>query len=262
MVSICTGAFVLAAAGVLDGRRATTHWRHTTELRARYPEVDLDPNVLYVDEGRVLTSAGVAAGIDLCLYLVARDHGTAAANAIARRMVVAPHRGGGQAQFVERAVPERSDDGLGATRTWMLERLERPLTVSEMARHARPQRALVRPPLPRRDREHAAALAARAAHPPRPPVARGHRPGGRGRRLELRLRHRREPARALPPRHAHDADGLPPGVQRRRAVTSISTRMRGSDSPHTCIVAAGRASANACRSSGQHGSKSSRSGSR
>jgi transcriptional regulator GlxA family with amidase domain len=145
MVSICTGAFVLAAAGVLDGRRATTHWRDTAELRARYPEVDLDPNVLYVDDGRVLTSAGVAAGIDLCLHLVARDHGTAAANAIARRMVVAPHRGGGQAQFVERAVPERSDDGLGATRAWMLERLERPLTVSEMARHAvRSERSFAR----------------------------------------------------------------------------------------------------------------------
>ncbi len=145
MVSICTGAFVLAAAGVLDGHRATTHWRHTTELRARYPEVDLDPNVLYVDDARVLTSAGVAAGIDLCLHLVARDHGTAAANAIARRMVVAPHRGGGQAQFVERAVPERTDDGLGATRTWMLERLERPLTVSEMARHAvRSERSFAR----------------------------------------------------------------------------------------------------------------------
>jgi len=145
MVSICTGAFVLAAAGVLDGRRATTHWRHTTEFRGRFPQVDLDPNVLYVDDGRVLTSAGVAAGIDLCLHLVARDHGAAAANAIARRMVVAPHRGGGQAQFVERAVPERTDDGLGATRTWMLEHLEQPLTVSEMARHAvRSERSFAR----------------------------------------------------------------------------------------------------------------------
>jgi transcriptional regulator GlxA family with amidase domain len=145
MVSICTGAFALAAAGLLDGRRATTHWRHTAELRERHPEIDLDPRVLYVDDGRVLTSAGVAAGIDLCLHLVARDHGTAAANAIARRMVVAPHRAGGQAQFVERAVPEPSDGGLGATRTWMLERLEKPLTVSEMARHAvRSERSFAR----------------------------------------------------------------------------------------------------------------------
>jgi transcriptional regulator GlxA family with amidase domain len=136
MISICTGAFVLAAAGILDGRRATTHWRHAADLRARYPAVQVDGDVLYVDEGRVLTSAGVAAGIDLCLHVVARDHGAAAANAIARRMVVAPHRGGGQAQFVERAVPDRSEDGLGATRAWMLDQLERPLTVADMARHA------------------------------------------------------------------------------------------------------------------------------
>jgi transcriptional regulator GlxA family with amidase domain len=145
IVSICTGAFALAAAGLLDGRRATTHWRHTAELKARYPELDLDPGVLYVDEGRILTSAGVAAGIDLCLHLVARDHGTAAANAIARRMVVAPHRAGGQAQFVERAVPEPADGGLGATRVWMLDRLEAPLTVAEMARHAvRSERSFAR----------------------------------------------------------------------------------------------------------------------
>ena len=145
MVSICTGAFVLAAAGVLDGRRATTHWRHAAELRARYPEVELDPAVLYVDDGRILTSAGVAAGIDLCLHIVARDHGAAAANAIARRMVVAAQRGGGQAQFVERSVPATSDDGLGATRTWMLDRLDQPLTVAEMARHAvRSERSFAR----------------------------------------------------------------------------------------------------------------------
>jgi transcriptional regulator GlxA family with amidase domain len=145
LVSICTGAFVLAAAGVLDGRRATTHWRHVGEFRARFPEVELDADVLYVDEGRVLTSAGVAAGIDLCLHLVARDHGAAAANAIARRMVVAAHRGGGQAQFVERALPPRSEDGLGATRAWMLQRLEQPLTVAEMARHAvRSERSFAR----------------------------------------------------------------------------------------------------------------------
>jgi transcriptional regulator GlxA family with amidase domain len=145
MISICTGAFALAAAGLLDGRRATTHWRHAAELRARHPEVDLDAQVLYVDEGRVLTSAGVAAGIDLCLHVVARDHGAAAANAIARRMVVAAQRGGGQAQFVERSVPAHSDEGLGATRAWMLDRLDQPLTVSEMARHAvRSERSFAR----------------------------------------------------------------------------------------------------------------------
>jgi transcriptional regulator GlxA family with amidase domain len=145
LVSICTGAFVLAAAGILDGRRVTTHWRHSADLRHRFPAVEVDDNVLYLEDDRVLTSAGVAAGIDLCLHLVARDHGAAAANRIARRMVVAPHRGGGQAQFVERALPERTDDGLGATRTWMLARLERPLTVAEMARHAvRSERSFAR----------------------------------------------------------------------------------------------------------------------
>jgi transcriptional regulator GlxA family with amidase domain len=145
MISICTGAFVLAAAGLLDGRRATTHWRHAAELRARYPEVDVDARVLYVDEGRILTSAGVAAGIDLCLHVVARDHGVSAANAIARRMVVAPHRGGGQAQFVERALPAATGDGLEATREWMLERLDQPLTVAAMARHAvRSERSFAR----------------------------------------------------------------------------------------------------------------------
>jgi transcriptional regulator GlxA family with amidase domain len=145
MISICTGAFALAVAGVLDGRRATTHWRHAAELHRRHPEIDLDPGVLYVDEGRVLTSAGVAAGIDLCLYVVARDHGAAAANAIARRMVVAAQRGGGQAQFVERSVPEPADDSLRQTRAWMLDRLDRPLSVAEMARHAmRSERSFAR----------------------------------------------------------------------------------------------------------------------
>jgi transcriptional regulator GlxA family with amidase domain len=145
IVSICTGAFALAAAGLLDGRRATTHWRHAAQLRARHPEVDLDPSVLYVDDGRILSSAGVAAGIDLCLHIVTRDHGAAAANAIARRMVVAAQRGGGQAQFVERSVPATSHDGLGATRIWMLDRLDQPLTVAEMARHAvRSERSFAR----------------------------------------------------------------------------------------------------------------------
>jgi transcriptional regulator GlxA family with amidase domain len=145
MISICTGAFALAAAGLLDGRRVTTHWRHAAELRERHPAIDLDPSVLFVDEGRVLTSAGVAAGIDLCLHVVAQDHGAAAANRIARRMVVAAQRGGGQAQFVERSMPEPSDGGLEATRAWMLDHLDRPLSVAQMARHAvRSERSFAR----------------------------------------------------------------------------------------------------------------------
>ena len=136
VASICTGAFVLAHAGLLDGRRATTHWAHAERLAERYPAVTVDPGVLYLDEGDVLTSAGVAAGIDLCLHLVRRDHGAEVANAVARRIVVAPHRDGGQAQFLEAPVPVAEEHGLEPTRAWATERLREPLTVAAMARHA------------------------------------------------------------------------------------------------------------------------------
>ena len=136
VASICTGAFVLAAAGLLDGRRATTHWRYARRLAREFPAVTVDPGVLYVDDGDVLTSAGVAAGIDLCLHIVRRDHGAAAANAVARRMVVAAHRDGGQAQYVERPLPAARGESLAATRAWMDQRLAEPLTVDRMARHA------------------------------------------------------------------------------------------------------------------------------
>ena len=136
VASICTGAFVLAAAGLLDGRRATTHWRYAGLLARSFPNVTVDPDVLFVDEGDVLTSAGVAAGIDLCLHMVRCDYGAEAANAIARRMVVAAHRDGGQAQYVERPLPAAGGGGLAATRAWMEERLAEPLTVEAMARHA------------------------------------------------------------------------------------------------------------------------------
>jgi AraC family transcriptional activator FtrA len=105
LLSICSGVFVLAAAGLLAGRRATTHWRYTDALKARHPDLHVLPDVLYVDEGNVLTSAGSAAGIDLCLHLIRRDYGTRAANMVARRLVVPPHRDGGQAQFIDKAVP-------------------------------------------------------------------------------------------------------------------------------------------------------------
>lgn len=137
LASICTGAFVLAAAGLLRGRRATTHWADIPAFRARFPEVAIDPDVLYIDEGTILTSAGIASGIDLCLHLVQRDHGAAIANAIARRLVVSPHRSGGQAQFIPEPVAPATDDALEATRDWALRRLGTPLTVSAMAAHAR-----------------------------------------------------------------------------------------------------------------------------
>lgn len=136
LVSICTGSFVLAAAGLLDGRRATTHWAHADNLSRKYPRVTVDPRVLYIEDGPVFTSAGMAAGIDLCLHVVRKDHGAQVANAIARRMVVAPHRTGGQAQFIEQPVPVTRDETLQRTQAWALERLNEPLNVKQLARHA------------------------------------------------------------------------------------------------------------------------------
>ena len=135
VVSVCTGAFALAAAGLLDGRRAATHWRDADELARRHPDVTVDPGVLYVDEDRILTSAGVAAGIDLCLHLVRRDLGADQAARIARRMVVAPHRDGGQAQFVDVPLPG-AGEGLAPTCAWALDHLAEPLTVADLAAHA------------------------------------------------------------------------------------------------------------------------------
>jgi transcriptional regulator GlxA family with amidase domain len=137
VMSVCTGAFVLAAAGLLDGRRATTHWRHAAVLAERYPNIDVDPNVLYVDAGSVLTSAGTAAGIDLCLHIVRTEHGAGVANALARRLVVPPHREGGQAQFVETPLRvHRRGDELSEVLDWALGRLDEPLCVSELAARA------------------------------------------------------------------------------------------------------------------------------
>ncbi|MER6911805.1 helix-turn-helix domain-containing protein [Streptomyces sp. NPDC000594] len=136
MVSLCTGAFALAEAGLLDGRRATAHWMHTAQLAARYPKVTVDDSVLYVDDGDVLTSAGLTAGLDLCLHLVRRDLGAHVANQLARRMVVPAHRHGGQAQFVDLSMPVTDDAGLGPVLDWARAHLDRPLTVAELARRA------------------------------------------------------------------------------------------------------------------------------
>ncbi|MBJ6641495.1 helix-turn-helix domain-containing protein [Streptomyces sp. DHE7-1] len=137
IVSICTAAFVLAEAGLLDGRQATTHWHLADLFRRRYPRVELDPDVLFVEDGRILTSAGAAAGVDVCLHLVRSDHGSALANFVARCCVVPPFREGGQAQYIERPVPENGSSGTAATRAWALERLAEPLTLAELAQHAR-----------------------------------------------------------------------------------------------------------------------------
>ena len=137
LVSICSGVFVLAAAGVLDGRRATTHWRYAERLARRYPRIDVDPDVLYVDEGPILTSAGSAAGLDLCLHIVRCDHGAAIANQVARRLVLAPHRDGGQRQFVETPVACGADTKkLAALLDWLPAYIDEELTVNDLARHA------------------------------------------------------------------------------------------------------------------------------
>ena len=137
VVSVCSGAFVLAAAGLLDGRRATTHWRYADRLAARYPRITVEPDVLYIDEGRVLTSAGSAAGIDLCLHIIRTDYGADVANRVARRLVVPPHREGGQAQYISMPMRQGSAQGLSSLLDWLLANLHKELSVDTLARQAR-----------------------------------------------------------------------------------------------------------------------------
>ncbi|MFF2846930.1 GlxA family transcriptional regulator [Streptomyces sp. NPDC058001] len=133
LVSICTGGYVLAAAGYLDGRPATTHWSHAEHFQRTFPLIEVDADVLFIDDGDVLTSAGVAAGIDLCLHIVRRDHGTAVANDVARRTIVPPHRDGGQAQYIQRPIPEPQVATTTAARAWALGRLHEPIQLRDMA---------------------------------------------------------------------------------------------------------------------------------
>jgi AraC family transcriptional activator FtrA len=137
LVSICSGVFLLAAAGLLDGREAATHWRYAEPLARRHPEVTVNADVLYVDAGRVLTSAGSAAGIDLCLHIVRVDHGSAIANRVARRLVIPPHRDGGQAQLIDLPMPvHHDDDPIASVMAWALERLDEPLDLTALAKRS------------------------------------------------------------------------------------------------------------------------------
>jgi len=136
VLSVCSGVFVLGEAGLLDGRRCTTHWRHSEDLARRYPTARVDPGVLYVDEQPVITSAGTAAGIDACLHLVRKEQGSRVANGIARRMVVPPHRDGGQAQYIDRPLAGNSGGSLAEVLHWMAAHLGQPLTVTELAARA------------------------------------------------------------------------------------------------------------------------------
>ena len=136
IASICTGAFTLAAAGLLDGRHATTHWMHGAELVQRWPSVKLDPNVLYTQDGQIFTSAGECAGLDLCLHLIRLDHGSRVANALARRMVIPPHRDGGQAQYIDQPLPTGDSTNLGPVLDWARARMDQPLTIDDLAAEA------------------------------------------------------------------------------------------------------------------------------
>ena len=136
VLSICSGAFILGEAGLLDGRRCTTHWRHAAELARRFPQAKVDPDVLYVDDDPVITSAGTAAGIDACLYLVRKEQGSRVANGIARRMVVPPHRDGGQAQYVVQPVAPSCDGTLRDLLEWLRGHLDQTLTVRQLAARA------------------------------------------------------------------------------------------------------------------------------
>jgi AraC family transcriptional activator FtrA len=136
ILSLCSGSFLLGAAGLLDGRRCTTHWMYVDEMARRFPSADVDPRVLYVDDGDIITSAGTAAGIDACLHLVRRELGTAIATKIARRMVVPPQRDGGQQQFVEVPIPECTADSLAPLLTWVVEHLAEPHSAATLARRA------------------------------------------------------------------------------------------------------------------------------
>jgi len=136
LVSICSGIFVLAATGLLNGKHATTHWRYIEKLKTAYPTIELEPDVLYVDEGDILTSAGSAAGIDLCLHIIRKDFGASIANAVARRLVVSPHREGGQAQFIEKPVGDASTPWLSYLLDWVQSNLHKVITVDDLAAQA------------------------------------------------------------------------------------------------------------------------------
>ena len=214
IASICTGAFVLAAAGLLDGRPATTHWRRADDFRALYPKVLLDEDLLFIDDGDIITSAGLAAGVDLCLHLVRRDFGSEVANRAARHCVVAPWRDGGQSQFIERVVPDEGTDGTAPTRAWALQHLARGDHPQRDGRAVRDERADLQSPLQGRDRAVAGKLALAATRPPRLPPAGDDRPLGRAGRRGGRVGHGRLASSSPPGRGRHPAARLPQDLPR------------------------------------------------
>ena len=228
LVSICTGAFILAAAGLLDGRPATTHWKFADAMRRLHPEVLVDENVLFVDDGDVLTSAGLAAGIDLCLHIIRRDHGAQVANAVARYCVVPPWREGGQAQFIDRQVPTPDHYSTAPTREWALGHLDESLTVQRLAAHAKMSARTFN----RRFREETGeSPGAWIREPTRRPRARtpgvprsAHRRG----RPAFGPRQRRQPTASPAPRHGHVPVELPQGLPGRLTPSDAARTFRTS----------------------------------
>ena len=215
ILSVCSGSFVLGAAGLLDGRACATHWMNTQELAAAYPLAGVDRDVLFVDTGDVITSAGTAAGIDACLHLVRRELGASVATAIARRMVVPPQRDGGQRQFVDTPIPACTADSLSGVLAWMLEHLDTDQPVGDARAAGGHVGTHLRPPLRRRDRHHPGAVGRPPAGPPGPRAARGQRPRHRAGGDPQRLRQRGPAAPPLPASGGRAAHRLPAYVQPR-----------------------------------------------
>ena len=216
IVSLCSGAFILAQAGLLDGRRATTHWMYAEQLAERFPTIEVDPTVLWVEDHPIYTSAGTAAAIDLCLHLVRDDLGAEAANRVARRMVVPPHRDGGQAQFVDTPVPDHpADDPLGPVLTWMAQHVDQQLTVEQTGPPGHAVAPHLRPPVRGHDRDDPAPVAADPAGRPGPDAAGDHRPARRADRPAVRLRHRGGPPHPLLPGRGHRPHPVPGSLRHR-----------------------------------------------
>lgn len=226
IASICTGAFALAAAGLLDGKRATTHWCHADELSCRYPVAEIDPGVLFVDSGDVLTSAGVVSGIDLCLHLLRSDRGAAVANDIARTIVAAPYRDGGQAQFIHAAGGRgglrryRSHSGVGAGA---------PSRAADRRRSRRSRQdsaANIRAAIHRRTGRHAHPMAQQCTHRPRSRATGVHRLDHRIHQQPVRPRQPRELPSALPPRYGNQPARVSKGVYPRPSRRCFTLSLR------------------------------------
>ena len=218
ILTVCSGAFVAGAAGLLDGRPCTTHWMHADDLARQYPTAKVDRNVLFVDDGNLITSAGTAAGIDACLHLVRRELGSEVTNKIARRMVVPPQRDGGQRQYIDQPIPVRCSERFAPHLDWILVEPRSDTHRRHSGRTRAHVGAHVRAPVRRGDRPHTHAVGDRPAGALRAQAVGGNRPRRRPDRRAFRLRHGDTAAPPFPPDHRRDAVGLPAPVRLRRRI--------------------------------------------